>query len=293
MVPNPSLKTPADHWQGVLMLLVVCMLWGSAFLVVKGAIADVPASVLTFSRFAIAALCFLPFMNRNRAIFQAGFELGLWLMVGYATQTIGLEFTSVNRSAFITSLYVILLPLLTRLMGGRLSWATWGSALLAFGGVGLLSSDGSPPNVGDYWTLATALFYALYVWRLEAYSVHFNAIDLAGAQLVAGTAIAFPWVLATHPSWLKMSALANLPWPALLYLALLCTACTTWMQTWGQQRVNATQAAVILTMEPVWASLFAFLVLDEVLSMQGYLGAATVVVAMVVSQIAWLRRSRL
>lgn len=292
MAPNPTFKTPADHWQGVVALLVTCMLWGSSFLVVKGALDDVPASVLTFARFAIAALVFLPFMSRNPQIFRAGFELGVWGILGYATQTIGLELTSVSRSAFITSLYVILLPLLTWALGRRLGWEIWFSAVLAFAGVGLLSYDGSPPNSGDYWTLAAAFFYAIYIWRLEAYSTHFNSIDLAGAQLVAGTALSFPWILATHPEWLKLSALPNLPWVALLYVALFCTACTTWLQTWGQQRVSAIQSAVILTTEPIWASLFAFIFLSESLGLQGYVGVIAIVAATLVSQISWVVRSR-
>lgn len=274
------------------MLLGTCMLWGSAFLVVKGAVNEVPPSVLTFMRFAIAALCFLPFMTRNRQVFRAGFELGLWGILGYGTQTIGLELTSINRSAFITSLYVILLPLLTWMLGRRSSWWIWLSAVLAFLGVGLLSYDGSPPNPGDYWTLAAALFYAIYIWRLEAYSTLFNALDLAGAQLFSGAAIALPWVLFTHPTWLKLSALPNLPWVELLYLAILCTACTTWMQTWGQQRVNAIQAAIILTLEPVWASVFALLFLDEVLGFQGYVGAAIIISATLISQMGWVVGTR-
>jgi drug/metabolite transporter (DMT)-like permease len=292
MALNPPFKTPRAHWQGVLVLIATCMLWGSAFWVTKQVLEETPASVLTLFRFAIAALCFLPFMSRNPQLLRAGLELGLWGVLGYATQTIGLESTSVNRSAFITSLYVILIPLFTWMLGRRLGWLTWLSAVLAFLGVGLLSYDGSPPSPGDYWTLATAVFYALYVWRLEAYALVFQSIDLAGAQLVAGAAIALPWVLATYPDQLSLRAWSNLPWVALLYLAVLCTACTTWMQTWGQQRISAIQASVILTLEPLWAALFAFLFLGEILGLQGYLGAVTIIFAMLISQLSWWVRSR-
>ncbi len=149
------------------------------------------------------------------------------------------------------------------------------AALLALLGVGLLSYDPKQPplNVGDLWTLLTALTYALYIVRLEVYAKAFPSLPLTAVQVLGTTLLALLWVLWEGP------ALHGVPWGAVLYLGVVATALTTWLQTWGQRYVPAPQAAVLYTLEPVWATLFAFLLLGERLGPSGALGALLVVLA--------------
>lgn len=276
---------------GIAALLLLTVLWGSSFVVVKDAVNQVPPGLLLAVRFIVAALGLTPFLRRDWKLWRAGAELGFYLLLGYGSQTVGLLYTTVHRSAFVTSLNVLFLPLLLGLLGHRLGWKIWLAAGLALGGVGLLSSDGTPPNIGDLWTLGTAIAYALYILRLGTFSQRYSSLQgslsLSAVQLwmTAGGAVAWAWV--ESPAGLVPGAIAQdlsgLPWGALIYLAIACTTLTTFLQTLGQRWVSPAQSAVLFTLEPVWASVFALLILGETLSTQGLLGAGLILVAMFVT----------
>lgn len=157
---------------GLLALNLLTLIWGTTFVVVKGAVEGMAPSLLILLRFGVAALFFLPWLFRLPAgAFGPGMELAFWLFVGYASQTLGLAHTSASRSAFITALSVVLVPLLLRLAGREVGPAFL-AAFLALAGVGLLSYDPYQPpfNVGDLWTFLTALAYALYIVRPEVHA---------------------------------------------------------------------------------------------------------------------------
>lgn len=275
-----------SNLQGFVLLTLATVLWGSTFVVVKQTVDSIPPSVLILVRFALAAVFFVPFLQRDRKLVQAGLELSIWLGMGYATQTIALQYTTASRCAFISALYVIFLPLLLGSLGRRVSLAIACSAVLALVGVGLLSYDGSNPNIGDMWSLATAVSWTLYIWRMETYATRFNSLSLTATQVWGLVGFALIWVLVSHPLWLNPVILVpQLPWQPVLYLGVVATALTVWMQTWGQSLVSAPLAAIIYTQEPIWASAFAYLILSEVLGMRGVVGAGFIVAAVLVSQL--------
>jgi drug/metabolite transporter (DMT)-like permease len=279
MVHFPRLSR---HQQGVLVLVLVTLLWGSTFVVVKGAIAQVHPAWLSLIRFVISAVCCLPWLKWQPLSLRIGLELGFWLILGYGSQSIGLESTSASRSAFITSLNAVILPLLLGLLGHPVQRQLWWAVGLAVAGVGLLSNDGSPPNLGDLWTLGTAASYAVYIWRLEHYSHQLSSLALAAAQIWGTMGFALIWALATpqsFPGW------QGLDWGPLIYLSVLATALTVWLQSWGQRRVRAVEASILFTLEPLWAALFAFWLLGERFGVQGWLGAGLIVAAMLFTQL--------
>lgn len=270
------------HLQGVLALVLVTLLWGSTFVVVKGAIAQIHPAWLCLVRFGISSLCVLPWLKWQWLSLRIGLELGFWLILGYGSQSIGLEYTSASRSAFITSLNAVLLPLLLGLLGHPVQRRQWWAVGLAVTGVGLLSHDGSAPNLGDLWTLGTASSYSVYIWRLEHYSHRLSSPALAAAQVWGTTGFAVLWALASPqavPNW------QGLDWGSLLYLSTLATALTIWLQSWGQRRVSAVEASILFTLEPLWAALFAFWLLGERFGVPGWLGAGLIVAAMLFSQV--------
>jgi drug/metabolite transporter (DMT)-like permease len=281
-----------DSWwspqrKGIVMLLVVTLLWSSAFVIVKQSLVTIPPSVLSFVRFLIAALSCSQFLVwNNPQLWLAGFELSIWTIAGYGTQAIGLQYTTVNRSAFISSLYVIGVPLLARILGHQIGKLLWVAAAIALVGVGLLSYDGSPPNLGDIWTLVTALFYTVYIWRVEAHTKQFRVMALSAAQLWGAALLALLWIVVTNPTWLQPQASLKLPWLDLIYLGLIPTGLATWVQLYGQRFVNATQAGILYTLEPVWASVLAAFFLGERLGTQGLLGAGCIVGATFISQMS-------
>ncbi len=314
---NHRFNRPPRQALGIAALIVVTLLWGTTFVVVKDTVKVVPPSVMISLRFLISAVCLLPVLlptwrhqvfppsttlKPTRKLWFGGAELGLLLLAGFATQTIGLQYTSVHRSAFVTALNVFFVPMFLGLLGHRISPKIWLASLLALGGVGLLSYDVTPPNVGDLWTLGTAIAYGLYIIRLGHYSQKYSALALGVVQLWTTAVVATIWAVVEYPTWFSGSQLAQLPWGELGFLAIACTTAPTLLQAWGQQRVSAAQSAVLFTLEPVWASLFAWVLLGELLGLQGLLGAALIVSAMFVtvpfpskpssaaSAIAWFRR---
>ena len=175
---------------GLLALNLLTLILGTTFVVVKVAVEGMAPSLLILLRFGVAALFFLPWLFRLPAgAFWPVMELAFWLFVGYASQTLGLAHTSASRSAFITAMSVVLVPILLRLAGREVGPAFL-AAFLALAGVGLLSYDPYQPpfNVGDLWTFLTALAYALYIVRLEVHARAFPSITLTAVQ-VLGTAL--------------------------------------------------------------------------------------------------------
>lgn len=267
---------------GFLYLNLATIFWGSTFVLVKDNLQTLAPGQINFVRFAIATLVFVPFLfRRDPGLWRAGLELGAVLFVAYLTQTVGLQYTTASRSAFITTLYVVALPLLLGVLGHRLGWPIWLAAGLAIAGVGLLSYDGSPPNLGDAWTLITALSYALYIWRLEHFAQRFPALPLTGIQMLMVTLLSLVWMLGEGPSWKTDS----FPYFSLLYLGLVASALCIWLQALGQRLVPAPQAAVIFTLEPVYAAAFAYVWLGERLGGPGMLGAALIIAATLISQL--------
>lgn len=303
-MPQAAPSGPAAAREGALLLLAVTLIWGSTFVVIKDTVASLPANSLVLLRFALAGLAFLPFARPGRRLWPAGLELGLWLWIGYTSQAAGLAFTTASRSAFITALSVVLVPVLAALAGRRPARRIWLAAGMAWAGVALLVWDGAPPNRGDLLTLVTALSYAIYVLRLEQWAASFPARPLAAAQIWGVLPFALAWAAwqagggagaaADLAATLELALVrvfelvAGLPaatWRSILYLALAATALTTWMQSVGQQRVRAAQAAIIFASEPIWAALFAALWLGETFGARGWLGAALILVAILISQL--------
>lgn len=274
------------HITGVALLLLVTLLWGSTFVAIKGVIDTTAPSVIIFWRFSIAAVIFLPWLPRRLATWCAGAELGFWLCLAYATQTIGLQYTTASQSAFITVLNVIIVPILMMFSGHRITPPIWLSALMAFCGVGLMTNGLSGLNIGDAWSLVCAFGYAVYVIRLSALAQRFPVLPLTCAQMLSVAAFAVVWLGVEQPS------MSNLPWAVLLYLGIGATALTVWLQTHGQRRIGAAEAAVIYTLEPVWAALFAVIIFTAQLGLMSWLGAFVICAATLVSQWPALRQQR-
>jgi len=222
---------------------------------------------------------FTPFLRGGRRLWMASIELGVLLWIGYATQTIGLQYTTVGRSAFITSLHVIFVPAFAGLLGRSARPMIWLAAAIALAGVGLLSHDGSPPNAGDWWTLGCALSWAIYITRMETFANALPARELTAAHLWVVAILSAAWSIGAREQ------LGPIPWAAILYLGLAATAVTTWLQAVGQRLVSAPHAAVLYTMEPVWAATFGWFVLRERLGARGWVGAALILTAALLTQV--------
>jgi drug/metabolite transporter (DMT)-like permease len=273
--------------RGVLLLSFVTLLWGTTFVVIKSALSSTSPSVITCGRFFISAVVFLPFLRghfrrSSLGLWLAGVEVGFWLAVCYGAQAEGLRYTTAGRSAFITALNVILTPILCFFLRHRINPWVWPAAVLAFAGTGLLCYDGSHLNVGDLWTLMCAATWSVYIVRVETFTRRWPATELTAVQLLGVFAFSAVWLVLDGKA--GMTSLETLPWAAVLYLGLAATAVTTWLQTISIRHVAASSAAILFTMEPVWAALLAYFVFQERMSPQALCGAALIVAGAIFGQ---------
>jgi drug/metabolite transporter (DMT)-like permease len=214
--------------------------------------------------------------------------LGALVLFSYVAQAYGLQFISSNRSAFLTSLNVLMVPLLGVVFGNTLSWRVVVAAMLACTGIGLMSWDGGANFVADAATIAGALGYALYVIVLSARAVRHQARSLAATQIVWMAVLGGLWMLVDALGTDRMQTLgsrlnAEILW-GLAYLGVVATAAMLFLQARAQRHVSADKAALIYAMEPVFAALFAWVWLSEGLSLRAALGAGVVVFAVVFSE---------
>ncbi|MGA9853508.1 MAG: EamA family transporter [Gammaproteobacteria bacterium] len=278
----------------VLVLLFVTLVWGTTFPIIRAATAHLSGAEITAVRFLVAGLCMLPFaFKASRTAWRDGIILGAVALVSYVTQAVGLEYISSSRSAFITSLNVLMVPFLGLLLGSRLRLQIASAAVMACAGIGLMSWESGGSLVGDSATLACALTYAIYIILLSRRIKAHESRTLAATQIVAMAVISFVWLLVTHLHGYAMAALfarAEPVWPSLLYLGVVASAAMLFLQAVGQRHVSAEKAAVIYVMEPVFAALFGWLWLHETLGLRGFVGGAMVIAAVILGE--WRFKSR-
>ncbi|WP_374352982.1 DMT family transporter [Chitinimonas sp.] len=272
----------------IVLLLLVTLVWGTTFPLLKSASSTLTGVEISALRFFVAGLCILPFaIKAPRQTWRDGAILGAVALLSYVTQAFGLEHISSNRSAFITSLNVLMVPFLGLLTGGRLSLQILAAAALACAGIGLMSWEAGGNWLGDGATLLCALAYAIYVVLLSRRAGSHQPRSLAATQIVFMAVFGGAWMLVSD---LSSNTLATLParaMPALLpiaYLGLIATAGMLFLQAYAQREVSADKAAVIYAMEPVFAALFGWVLLGETLGANGAIGGAMVVAAVILSE---------
>ena len=273
----------------VLSLLFVTLVWGATFPVLKIATVQLSGVEVSALRFVIAAICMLPFVLRvPRRTWIDGALLGALVLVSYVLQAYGLQFISSNRSAFLTSLNVLMVPLLGVVFGIRLTVSVVAAAVVACAGIGLMSWEGGSDMVADAATVVSALAYALYVILLSQRASRHVPRQLAATQIVWMALLACVWMLLgsigtdrlqTLPSRVDFQIFAGL-----LYLGVVATAGMLFLQAMAQRHVSAAKAALVYAMEPVFAAMFAWMWLAEVLSLNAAIGGAMVVMAVVASE---------
>jgi drug/metabolite transporter (DMT)-like permease len=273
---------------GIALLVLVTLIWGTTFVVVKETVQAVPVPLLLALRFTMASLL-LGWVKLERQALVPSLFLGVLLFFGFGTQTLGLEITTASKAAFITGLSVILTPIVGALwLRQRIPVRGYLGAVLAVLGIGFLTlGDAGELNRGDLWVVATAVFYALYIVYLGEVAKRHAPLALTSMQLWPVALLSWLWALPELPRLSDITPSALL---AILYLAVVATALTTWLQTAAQRVVPAYLAALVFALEPVFAALFAYLLLAERLGVMGWLGGVLVVLAMVVAEFRWRQR---
>lgn len=272
----------ASHNRGIFLLLLTVLVWGTSFSLLKYSLGDFPPAIIIATRFIIAAIAFTPWLRHlNGRLLRAGTMLGCIYFAECSCTLLGLKTISANRSAFIISLNVILVPLLSLFLGQKLKAKILAAAGLAIFGIGLLSWEGGGLNWGDVFTFLAAIGAAVYILTLEWLTPHYPTLPLVAVQLwvmaILGSIWAMPQLV------LHSQDIAN-RFNTFLYLGLIVTALPVWTQSIAQRWIPAHEVTLLYTLEPVVATFLSFLFLGEQLGIRGFIGAGLILTATVLSQ---------
>jgi drug/metabolite transporter (DMT)-like permease len=296
-MPNRLSNNTTAH----LLLLAVVILWGSTFVLVKDALQDASPLLFNLLRMTIAALA-LAIINRRqlrsitRKSLISGTIVGIFLAAGYQFQTAGLARTTPAKSAFITGLVVIFVPVFNIFPALRPAnapvprWTIAIGAILAFTGLLLLTTPPgtTPQNIftsigqGDLLTLFCAIAFAAHLISLSHTSPHVPTSQLATLQItVAAIIMAITLPLGGKPHLTITPRLLI----ALTITGLLATAAAFTIQSWAQKHLPPVHTALLLTLEPVFACLTSFLVLHEHLGPRSFTGAALILAGILITEL--------
>jgi len=283
--------------QANLLLLLVALIWGSAFVAQAHAKVGVEPYTFTGVRFLLGALIIAPFAWRDlrtvarrevrpgRREMMGVLVLGLLLMLGAVFQQIGINGTTVTNAGFLTALYVPLVPLISwLLLRARPHWSVWPTSLGCLVGTWLLSgAEQVAISSGDLWVIASSLFWALHVMLVGRVADRLAAPFLvaAGQFLVCGVACLL-WAVFTESISLAGIRLAAMP---ILYTGIISVGIAYTGQVVGQRYAEAADAAIILSAETLFAALFGFLLMGDRLSAAGLAGCALILVCILAVQL--------
>jgi drug/metabolite transporter (DMT)-like permease len=282
-----------------LALLAITASWGSTFFLIHDLLDRMPVLDFLAVRFSIAAVAILLLSPRavgrlSRERFRHAVVLGLLYGGGQILQTTGLAHTAASVSGFITGMYVVFTPVLAALLlRSRIGALTWAAVLLAITGLGVLTlGDASSGDVlgglgyGEALTLVSAMIYALHIVGLGAWS---NARDALGMSIVQCLVIAVICTAAAAPGGIELPQTGG-DWASVVYMALVAGAAALLAQTWAQAHLPPTRTAIIMSMEPVFAAVFAVLLGGESATGRMLGGGALVLTAMLIVELVPRRK---
>jgi drug/metabolite transporter (DMT)-like permease len=277
--------------QADLLLLLVCVFWGTTFILSKILLAEISLLYYLALRLGIATILmwFIAIRYRrqlDRPTFLAGVILGIFLFLSYLFQMWGIQYTSASNAGFITGINVILVPVFSAILFKErpkimtligIVLATWGLYFLSGGNFAAL-------NKGDLLVLVCALAAAFHIIFTGHFAPRHNIYLLMAVQL---STIAILNLILFSFSNEKIVPLRPGALLILIYLAIFGSIVTFLLQTSMQRFTTATRTALIFTTEPLFAALFAFLIAGEQMNALGWLGGLLILLGMIVSELNW------
>jgi drug/metabolite transporter (DMT)-like permease len=263
-------------------LMAVALIWGGAFLSMKGTLERLDVNSFLAWRFLIATLLLIlirPSVLKkiNLPFFKKGVILGLFLSSGYIFQSFGLTLTTVSNTGFITGLYVVLTPLIAAIiLRKNITLVEWFAVLVATIGLALLSLNGLQFGLGEFLVLVSALLFAFHIVGLGEWSKGLDAYALTVLQLGTCAVVTF---LASLKSGFKTPPDSGVWW-SIIYTAVFATALAFIVQTWAQSFIAPSTVGVILAAEVVFAAGLGIWFLNEPVTLRIALGGFLVLASM-------------
>ena len=268
----PNIKTRASF-----ALVLVGVIWGYAFVVMKNELDFFPVFNLLFWRFLIAFIFLSLFYGfpSGRNLWKNGFIAGSFLFLGYVFQTFGLKYTSVTNSGIITIAYVVFTPLIAFLLNKKdFSKKNFFACLVSFFGLFLVIAEGLSlenlfSNKGDFLTLGCAFAYAAHIVYIAKKSKLHNVFHFTSIQMFTVCFLGFFSVLFFEKSFV-LPGLEN--WISLLFLGIFVSALTFVLQVWAQRILSYEASAILLTLEAPFAIFFGILLMGDIVTFEKWIG---------------------
>ena len=285
------------------MLLAASFFWGTTFVAQILGMEGLGPYTYAAARFALGVLFIgaLWFLYRDkraeqrragtfRSGFRAGIPVGLAMFVGVTLQQVALLYTTAGKTAFITTVYIVLVPLAAVLLGQRVRAVQWGGAVLAFAGVYFLSAHGETTiNTGDLLVLVCSFFWMAQILLIDRYARAVDAIELCFMQMIVCT-IGSAVLAAIYESF-AWSDIWSAAVP-ILYAGLFSCGVAYTCQILGQAYVEPTQAAILMSTEAIFAAVAGWIVLGETMSGVQLLGCALLLGGALMAQVRGTGKSR-
>ncbi len=278
-------------YKGIFFLITTSLLWGTSFPFIKIIVTHISDYTYTWLRslFALAGLSpyviyYLVRLRRNKGLYRififsvrggllAGiaYALGLWL------QGLGTRYTLASNSAFITGLSIVFVHLYTALIVKKYHWTLALSLLLSISGLYFLTIPSTGFNIGDLLVLVGAFMWALQVIVIDKYSSS-NPFILTFFEMMPALLFIIPDTI-----YYKLEIPQGTHLYMIIYLALVCSDTAFALQVYGQRYISPALASIIFLLEPVFASIFAYIIINEVLNIQQIIGAILILLAMFIA----------
>lgn len=288
-----------QKYLGEIALTITAIIWGSGFVASAIALDHFTPYQILAGRFIIGTLILgvifhKKLKNIDKSTMIKGAVLGIFLYLAFALQTVGLQYTTPSKNAFLTAVNVVIVPFIAFVMYKRkIDMYELVGAILAMIGVGVLSLKLSADiNIGDLLTLGCAFGFAFHIFYTAKYVKNSDPISLTLIQMITAAIIGSIVVLFKGETSVVMEKEGVF---SLLYLGVFSTTIAYFLQTVAQKMITETKAAIILSTESFWGMVFSVAILDEAMTIKMVLGAILILCAIIISEtkLPFLKKNKL
>lgn len=280
------------------------MIWGFAFVAQRSGMEFVGPFTFNAARFALGGISLIPILlinnkrkfknenllplSSNKILLKGGITAGIILFFGASFQQSGMVYTTAGKAGFITGLYIILVPILGIMFKQKTSSAIWLGAIIALAGLYLLSvKENLSIGVGDLLVLASAFFWGLHVLVISRFSPKTDPIQLAFFQFILVAFFSLIVSIIVETTALQNIIDASVP---ILYAGVVSVGIAYTLQVVAQQEAHPSHAAIIMSLEAVFALIGGWILLNESIPLRGLIGSGLMLTGMIVSQFGLLKR---
>ena len=276
--------------QAEIYLLGIVVIWGSTFAIIKGILDQImPFTFLAYRFFLAAFVLYIIFWKRlkniDKIILKKGFLIGIFLFLGYTFQTVGLKYTTATKAGFITGLSVVLVPIISYFfIKEKIYRNSVIGVIFAVIGLWFLNYNNSFNfNFGDFLVLLCAVSFAMHIISVGLYTKKLDYVLLVIIQLATVFVLSLLMALFFERPEIHLSYSSNVWW-AIILTGVFATALAFYMQNRFQRYSTATKTAIIFSGEPIFAAVFAYLLLGEKVGLIAWIGGLLIIFGMIISQ---------